>query len=238
MMKIRTALSPKKIDGSDSYGLLMLNGHKEAIDDSFSETHTVVRRTAEIPKVKREILTNNKTLLDSVFDHSEETFHVYCNYPVGDDRYAQVWAAGGVEDTIIHLPDHIGEGPFARIVSMDPVKDYHPGKHHLAHRSTSGIDENPIYQVKIDYNFHLARQDRGNVNIRVDYTNLLSYWKELTDSDPDKTTSHVKRASRTKALAWLASGSVCSAVRRTRRCYASEGRPKTSGRRCLSATTT
>jgi chitinase len=183
---------PTKIDGSDSYGFLMLNGHKEAIDDTFAQSHTVVRRTAEIPHVKREIITNNKTLLDSVFDHVEETFYAYCNYPAGDDRCAGIWA-GGVEDTIIRLPNHIGEGPFARVVSMDVAEDYNPGKHHLVHRSTNNIEENPIYRVKIDYNFHLARQDRGNVNIRIDYTNLLGYWKELTDSEPDKSTSRIKR---------------------------------------------
>ncbi|KAH8891138.1 hypothetical protein GQ53DRAFT_687387, partial [Thozetella sp. PMI_491] len=182
-----------KIDGSDAYGFMMLNGAKEAIDDTFGESHTVVRRSAEIPKVKRDILTNNKTLLDSVFEHSEETFYVYCNFPKSDSRCQAVWD-GGVEDTIVRLPDHVGEGPFARIVSMELAEDYALPEHHLVHRSTEAINENPVYRVTIDYNFHAARQDRGNVNIRIDYTNLLGYWQEMTNSDPDTSSSRIKRS--------------------------------------------
>ena len=57
-----------KEDGTDAYGFMMLNGEKEAIDDNFDDSHTVVRRTASIPKVKREIFTRNQTILDNVFE--------------------------------------------------------------------------------------------------------------------------------------------------------------------------
>ena len=173
-------------DGTDAYGFLMLNGKKEALEDNFSNTHTVVRRTAAVPNVKREIVTNNQTKIDQVFDHAEETFYVYCSYPAGSQQCEDVWA-GGVEDTIIRLPNHVGEGPFARIVSMKPAgEDYALPSHHIQHRSLDGLHDNPVYELKIDYNFHLVRDDRGPVQIRVDYTNLLGYWKELTDSPHSK----------------------------------------------------
>ncbi|RYP24055.1 hypothetical protein DL765_000783 [Monosporascus sp. GIB2] len=175
-----------KIDGSDAYGFMMLNGAKEAIDDNFATSQTVVRRSANIPNRKREILTTNQTLIDQVFDHAEETVFVYCNYPPGSQECEAVFQ-GGAEDTIIRLPHHVGEGPFARIVSMEVAPhDYELPDHHLHHRSLDGLHDNPVYEVKIDYNFHLARQDRGPVQIRVDYTNLLGYWKELTDSKPSR----------------------------------------------------
>ena len=158
---------PGKIDGSDAYGFVMLNGHKKAIDDTFGKSHTVVRWNAELPHVKREIITNNKTILDSVFDHTEETFYVYCNFPAGSEQCNAVWD-GGVEDTIIRLPDHVGEGPFARVVSMEPEDHYPLPQHHLVHRSMDGLTDNPVYRLTIDYSFHLARQDRGDVNIRID----------------------------------------------------------------------
>jgi chitinase len=120
---------------------------------------------------------------------------VYCNYPPGSEQCEAVWQ-GGVEDTIIKLPHHVGEGPFARIVSMKLAgEDYPLPLHHLKHRSLDGLHENPVYEVKVDYNFHLARQDRGPVQMRVDYTNLLGYWDELTNSEAsDSKPSRIKRA--------------------------------------------
>ncbi|WQF83340.1 Putative glycoside hydrolase family 18, catalytic domain, glycosyl hydrolase family 18 (GH18) active [Colletotrichum destructivum] len=181
--------SPGKIDGSDAYGFMMLNGQKEAIDDNFGSSHTVVRRTAAVPNVKREILTTNHTLIDAVFDHAKETIYVYCNYPAGSHECDSVFE-GGAEDTVIRLPPHVGKRPFARIVSMELASDgYQLPTHHVRHRSLDGLHDNPVYKVHIDYNFNMVRQDRGPVQIRVDYTNLLGYWKELTDSKP----SRVKR---------------------------------------------
>ncbi|KAK1841138.1 Killer toxin subunits alpha/beta 1 [Colletotrichum chrysophilum] len=181
-------------DGSDAYGFMMLNGEEEAIDDNFQKSYTVVRRTVSVPRVKRDILTKNQTVLERVFEHVEETFQVYCNFPPGAEECEAVWS-GGAEDTIIRLPDHVGEGPFARVISMMPVgNDYQLPKHHLQHRSLDGIHDNPVYEVKVDYNFHLARQDRGPVQIRVDFTNLLGYWSELTDSEADGNTA--RRAKR------------------------------------------
>ncbi|KAJ5000686.1 hypothetical protein K4K48_002347, partial [Colletotrichum sp. SAR 10_66] len=176
-------------DGSDAYGLMMLNGEEEAIDDNFQKSYTVVRRTVSVPRVKRDMLTKNQTVRERVFEHVEKTFQVYCNFPPGADECDAVWN-GGAEDTVIRLPDHVGEGPFARVISMMPVGiDYQLPKHHLQHRSLDGIHDNPVYEVKVDYNFHLARQDRGLVQIRVDFTNLLGYWSELTDSEADGNTA-------------------------------------------------
>lgn len=181
-----------KEDGTDAYGFLILNGKKEALDENFGKTHTVVRRSKRIPNVKKSIITSNHTIIDNVFEHTEETFYVYCNHPPGSPECEEVWD-GGVDDTVVRLPEHVGEGPFARIVSMEPAAaDYSLPKHHLEHRSMDGLHENPIYKVKIDYNFHEVRADRGPVKIRIDYTNLLHYWEQLTD-EKDSKASRVKR---------------------------------------------
>ncbi|KAJ3959450.1 hypothetical protein N0V92_003934 [Colletotrichum tropicale] len=181
-------------DGSDAYVFMILNGEEEAIDDNFQKSYTVVRRTVSVPRVKRDILAKNQTVLERVFEHVEETFQVYCKFPPGADECEAVWN-GGAEDTIIRLPDHISEGPFARISMMPVGNDYQLPKHHLQHRSLDGIHDNPVYEVKVDYNFHLACQDRGPVQIQVDFTNLLGYWSELTDSEADGNTA--RRAKRT-----------------------------------------
>ena len=181
--------SPDVIDGSDAFGFLMLNGPQEAIDDSFHKTMTIVRRNAQIPKVKREIFTKNQTLIDKVFEHATETFYAYCNYPAGSPECERLFL-GGAEDTIISLPAHVGEGPFARVVSIQKVSEEDHKilipRHHFEHRSKERLNDNPLWKIKIDYNFHLARQDRGKVKIRVDYSNLLGYWKEITDSPAER----------------------------------------------------
>jgi hypothetical protein len=164
----------------------MLNGHNEAIENEFGTSHTIVRPSASKPKVRRDIFTRNQTIIDQVFEHAEQTFHAYCNFPPGSEECQAVFE-GGADDTIIGLPDHFGEGPFARVVSMQPVAShYELPKHHVTHRSLNGLQDNPIYHIKIDYAFHLVRQDRGPVQIRVDYTNLLGYWSKLTDSKASK----------------------------------------------------
>lgn len=187
--------SPHAIDGTDAYGFLMLNGAEEAIDDTFDKSMTVVSASAAPPKTKREILTNNQTLIDKVFEHAEETFYAYCNFPPGSIQCESLFA-GGAEDTIIRLPAHVGEGPFARVVSVEPAsgQEFELPGHHTRHRLEKRLSGNSVYKFKIDYNFHLARQDRGPVNIRVDYTNLLGYWNELTDSPPSR--SRIKRGLR------------------------------------------
>ncbi|KAL6228777.1 hypothetical protein BDW75DRAFT_131550 [Aspergillus navahoensis] len=175
--------APGAEDGTDAYGFVMLDGPEGSIDNSFADTQTVVRRSAAIPNVKRSVLTTNRTLLDSVFEHHEETIYVYCNYPVGSRECDRIFI-DGAEDTIIRLPDHVGQGPFARVVSMELAHDeYRLPDHHVEHRR-SKRNENPVYKVKIDYGFDKILPKRADepVYIRVDYTNLLDYWSEMTNS--------------------------------------------------------
>ncbi|KAI9146996.1 Killer toxin subunits alpha/beta [Paramyrothecium foliicola] len=180
-----------EIDGDDSYGFMMLNGPRELLDDTFGETHEVVRQQKEKPKVKRSVLTTNQTLLESVFDHAEETFYVYCNYRHDSEACQRIFI-GGAEDTIIRLPPHVGEGPFARLVSMEKApSDYQLPQHHLQHRDTDGLTDNPVFEVKIDYDFARINAEEGHVNIRVDYTNLMEYWDEVTSSPAKR--SRIKR---------------------------------------------
>jgi hypothetical protein len=44
-----------------------------------------------------------------------------------------------------------------------------------------------IYVLKFDYNFHLIqRADDGPVDMRIDYTNLEEYWKDVTNTPSNK----------------------------------------------------
>lgn len=177
--------SPGNGDGSDPYGFVMLDGPPGSIDSSFSSTFDVARRSEEIPNVKRSLITKNRTMIDTNFDHSEEILYIYCKYPTGSPKCQKLFHKGA-EDTIIRLPDHVGEGPFARLVSIreaDP--SYQLPRHQLVKREAQG-NENPVYRVKIDYNFQAIKRDDGPINMRVDYTNLLDYWKDVTDTPASK----------------------------------------------------
>lgn len=161
----------------------MLDGPPGSIENSLASDFTVARRTAEIPKAKRSLVTTNRTILDQVFEPMSETIYVYCNHLKNSPKCARVFHMGA-EDTIITLPAHVGEGPFARIVSMEPAIDYELPDHHLRARAVER-NTHPVYKLTLDYSFHLSKR-ASNVNMRVDYTNLLSYWKTVTNTPASK----------------------------------------------------
>ncbi|KAL4805719.1 hypothetical protein BDV18DRAFT_160604 [Aspergillus unguis] len=177
---------PVEEDPSDqAYGFLMLDGPPESINNAFGDTYTVARRSTKIdPSIKRRsMITTNTTILASTFDHADKTVYVYCNYPAGSPECEKIFIKGA-EDTIIKLPDHIGEGPFARIMSMEPAPEGYQLPHHHTRARALNNNDNQVFRMKFDYNFHLIKRDDGPVNMRIDYTNLLPYWDEVTNSDP------------------------------------------------------
>ncbi|KAL8729755.1 MAG: hypothetical protein Q9181_004891 [Wetmoreana brouardii] len=176
--------NPGDEDGKDAYGFVMLDGAPGSLDNDFPDTHVITRRTVEFPKAKRSILTINSTTIDSTFEHAEEIVYVYCNSPQESPECQKVWYKGA-EDTIIRLPAHVGEGPYARIVSMEIAEpEYQLPLHHIQARSLEG-NTSPVYKMKFDYDFHLIKRD-DVVNMRVDFTNLLGYWDDLTDEPASK----------------------------------------------------
>ncbi|KAL5040855.1 hypothetical protein BDW71DRAFT_212703 [Aspergillus fruticulosus] len=179
-----TSDEPVEEDPSDqAYGFLMLDGPPESIDNAFGDSYTVARRSTKMPNRRRSMITTNTTVLESTFDHAEETVYVYCNYPKGSYECEKIFHKGA-EDTIIKLPDHVGEGPFARVVSMERAPEsYQLPHHHIRARALENND-NDVFKLRFDYNFHLIKRDDGPINMRIDYTNLLPYWDEVTNSDP------------------------------------------------------
>nr|POE90696.1 chitinase-3-like protein 1 [Quercus suber] len=168
--------------GDDPYGFIMLDGGPESLSNSFGDDFTVAKRFAPPTNKRRSLLTSNQTVLDATFEHAEETIYVYCNHEPGSPQCEHIFM-GGAPDTIISLPPHVGEGPYARIVHMVKADDtYNLPDRHLRSRALDG-NTNAVYELKFDYNFHMIRDDKGPVNMRIDYTNLLPYWDEVTNSE-------------------------------------------------------
>lgn len=177
--------NPGDEDGKDAYGFVMLDGAPGSLDNDFPDSHTITTRSIDQLKIKkRSMLTTNTTIMDSTFEHAEQTVYVYCNFPQQSKECQKVWYKG-VEDTIIRLPAHIGEGPYARIVSFETAEPgYQLPYHHVEARSLEG-NTSPVYKMKLDYDFHLIKRD-DVVNMRVDFTNLLGYWDDVTDEPASK----------------------------------------------------
>jgi hypothetical protein len=172
--------------GDDPYGFVMLDGPPGSIAKEFNKQFTFV--TANEPRniVPRSFVTNNHSVLDATFDHSEEEHLVYCNYKHDSPHCGEIFHKGAI-DTIIKLPHHIGDGPYARVIGMDPVEQ--PSTlpaWTIRKRDEAGVHRNGIYRLKFDYNFHaIKRADDEQVFMRVDYTNLKDYWDDITD-EPTK----------------------------------------------------
>ncbi|KAM3447483.1 hypothetical protein MY3296_008663 [Beauveria thailandica] len=178
--------------GDDPYGFIMLNGPDGSLNDNFGKDFTVVSDKEPQGLKKRSLLTTNQTILDSVFEDAPETIYVYCNH-APDSRACRRTFYKGAQDTIIRLPDHVGQGPFARIVSMKRADQ--PRLPSWVHRKrTIEANRNGIYELKFDYNFGaIKRAENEQVNMRVDFTNLMEYWDDFTDKPADKA---AKRRSR------------------------------------------
>lgn len=111
---------------------------------------------------------------------------VYCNYKHNSPHCGEIFHKGAI-DTIIKLPHHIRDGPYARVIGMDPVEQ--PSTlpaWTIRKRDEAGVHRNGIYRLKFDYNFHAIKQANDEqVFMRVDYTNLKDYWDDITD-EPTK----------------------------------------------------
>jgi hypothetical protein len=168
--------------GDDPYGFVMLDGPPGSIAKEFSRQFTFVTANEPNNIVARSFVTTNQSVIDATFDHVEEEFLVYCNHNHDSHHCNEIFYKGAL-DTIIKLPQHIGDGPYARVVSMEPVEAPPTlPAWTIRKRDATGIDRNGLYKLKFDYNFHaIKRADNEEVFMRVDYTNLKTYWDDVTD---------------------------------------------------------
>ncbi|KAF3229694.1 hypothetical protein TWF106_000082 [Orbilia oligospora] len=166
--------------GDDPYGFIMLDGPEDALQSQFPDDFEIIHKDDADPaklKKRSSLLTEDKETLDNTFTHEESTHLVYCK--VGRTDSCKRIFKNAAADTIIKLPNHIGSGPFARVVSMEEVIDEDIPAHHKMKRSNEN-NNHTIYKLTFDYAFHLIKRDT-TVHMRMDYTNLVRYWDEITD---------------------------------------------------------
>ncbi|KAF2119716.1 hypothetical protein BDV96DRAFT_642728 [Lophiotrema nucula] len=161
---------PSETDiGDDPYGFVVLDGDEEAVQDEFHLDFIFVHDEDGTgrPIKKRETLTRDDPNIMSWTFEPEESF----------------WATLTIR--LLHFHAILGSGPFARIVSMDPVNELQLPEYHVRKRSSTN-HTSPVYRVVFDYDFAAIRRTGSNVNIRIDYTNLVPYWDTMTGEKSPK----------------------------------------------------
>ncbi|KAK1913093.1 hypothetical protein P3342_005029 [Pyrenophora teres f. teres] len=175
--------------GDDPYGFVLLDGDEKALQSRFAHDFEFVHEddgTGKTLKKRTTLTREDPDLLDWTFEHEESSHLVYCR-PNREDLCDRIFH-GNANDTIISLPRHIGSGPFARVVSMVPVEDSLLTEHHLRKRASAN-HSSTVYRLVFDYDFAAIKREDSTVNIRIDYTNLVPYWDEMTGEESRKGTS-------------------------------------------------
>ncbi|KAJ5650264.1 uncharacterized protein N7484_003987 [Penicillium longicatenatum] len=161
----------------------MIDGDTSAYDESLVDQWTFLTDEQELSKRdlkhhKRESMFSNN---NDTFDNVVETYHIQCTNLYVNVSNCNSLFEGGASNTIVKMPKDLGAGPYARVISLVP----------LGSQSTSSIikarSTSEVYELTVDYDLaSAATEAKGDVNFRVDYTNLLEYWNEITDSPGSK----------------------------------------------------
>jgi hypothetical protein len=115
---------------------------------------------------------------NDTFDNVVEKYHIKCINLFANGSSCNSIFEGGASNTIVKTPKDLGPGSYARVISLTPL-----GKG----VELEARDAAETYELTVDYDLAAASEEqKGDVNFRVDYTNLLEYWKDITGSPADK----------------------------------------------------
>ncbi|KAL4924010.1 uncharacterized protein BDV17DRAFT_295821 [Aspergillus undulatus] len=171
-------------DSKDPFAFVMITGDPEAYDESLVDQWSFLTDEAEL--TKRELKTHERRNMfehrDDTYENEVEVYHIRCSSLSFQNSSACTSIfRGGASNTIVKMPKDIGAGPFARVISLLAI-DRSNAKRELLPRSAADT-----YELTVDYDLAGASEEqKGDVNFRVDYTNLLAYWKDVTDTPADK----------------------------------------------------
>nr|WBV74231.1 putative chitinase [Pestalotiopsis kenyana] len=169
-------------ESEDPFALVMITGDTDAYDESLVDQWTFLdddeeelsKRDLKGKPIKRDIFTKR----DDVFKNVVETHRIRCSSSIlknSSETACQSIFSGGARNTIVKMPSHVGAGPYARVISLEPIQSLK--------RDTTET----TYELVTDYDLSAAAEEEmGDVNFRVDYTNLLEYWNDITDEPADK----------------------------------------------------
>ena len=161
----------------------MIDGDTSAYDESLVDQWTFLTDEQELRK--RDLKLHKRSSMfantNDTFDNVIETYHIQCTNLYVNGSNCNSLFESGASNTIVKMPKDLGAGPYARVISLVPFGSQSTSSNIKA-RSTSEVSE-----LTVDYDLaSAATEEKGDVNFRVDYTNLLEYWNEITDSSGSK----------------------------------------------------
>lgn len=156
---------------NDPFAFVMVDGDTDAYDESlvdqwfFLEDGGLNSKRDRAARKKGDIFT----FREDTFDNVVETYHIRCAN-LDDNTGCTTIFSGGASNTIVKMPSYHGAGPYARVISLVP-------QHSTDKRSNVlPRDTSQVYELTVDYDLAAAsEEEKGDVNFRVDYTNLLDY---------------------------------------------------------------
>ncbi|KAJ5658730.1 CAZyme family GH18, partial [Penicillium longicatenatum] len=162
----------------DPFAFVMIDGDTDAYDESLVDQWTFLDDD-DSTILKRNVRKRNIFEARSdTFDNEVEKYRIKCSSLLQDSSGCQTIFSGGASNTIVKMPLYRGAGPYARVISLVPEG------------STTGLNSrssDDVYELTVDYDLAAAsEEEKGDVNFRIDYTNLLEYWDDVTDKSPDK----------------------------------------------------
>ncbi|OJJ36372.1 hypothetical protein ASPWEDRAFT_108842 [Aspergillus wentii DTO 134E9] len=167
------------IEDEDPFGFVMIDGDTDAYDQSLVDQWTFLDDSGGALHSKRSTTEHNLFgSRDDTFDHVEETYQIKCSSLLKNDTGCHSIFSGGASNTIVKMPANVGAaGPYARVISLTP-RGSTTKRGNVLPRSAG-----QVYDMKVDYDLAAAgEEEKGDVNFRVDFTNLQGYWDKITDS--------------------------------------------------------
>jgi hypothetical protein len=152
----------------DPFAFVMIDGDTDAYDESLVDQWTFLDDD-DSTILKRNVRKRNIFEARSdTFDNAVEKYRIKCSSLLQDSSGCQTIFSGGASNTIVKMPLYRGAGPYARVISL------------VLEGSTTGLNSrssDDVYELTVDYDLAAAsEEEKGDVNFRIDYTNLLEYW--------------------------------------------------------------
>lgn len=169
---------------NDAFGLVLLDGAEDSFQGEFDNAWVFLETEDESWNLKKRDWADKRTFklrsLEDTFDNEIEHFRVFCPHGMKSDLCNAIFK-GRATDTIIRMPPGIGAGPYSRIVKFDVSGNQTLTRRALRRnrRQTSEEEhqEDTIFDLVVDYNFAaINAEDKGPVQFRVDFSNLVEYW--------------------------------------------------------------
>jgi hypothetical protein len=93
----------------------------------------------------------------------------------GPDSNCDDMLLGGIEGTILKMPDSCGPGTYAVAHQVQISPDQ---------TRPSRLEEadGPVMELTFDYNFGLVKRNSGDIYFRIDYSSVPSYWSDIVNT--------------------------------------------------------